>query len=248
MRNLALISFFLLVIQLPASGFRDSFQAATELFNAQLYDSAAHRYEEIISEGYYSSSLFYNTGNCYYLSGNYVLATYYFIKAKQLDPADESIQHNLKLARSELLNEPAGYELTDVPWIEMIIRSKPVNYWSWLALILLNLSFAGLILIRFRPALQNRSLILASSYVLLAAGIMFGTLSWYSLKTLEKNYLGMIVVENPGLYTAPSSTGSISQTIIAGTIVKIEEQTDQWLLVKNDSFRGWIKKETLKLF
>ncbi len=65
-----------------------------------LYQSAALRYERLISEaGIRNEKLYYNLGNAYYRSGDFGRAILNYRRAQALAPSDSNVRQNLEAAR-----------------------------------------------------------------------------------------------------------------------------------------------------
>jgi len=62
------------------------------------YQQAISNYEQILSSGFESAKLYFNLGNAYYKAGNINHAILNFERAKVLDPNDENIEFNIKMA------------------------------------------------------------------------------------------------------------------------------------------------------
>jgi hypothetical protein len=247
MRTILILLAFLFQLSASASDVNERASEAIQLYNAQLFDSSAKIFESIIAEGYNSPALLYNTGNAYYQAKQFPSAYYYFILARKGAPSDAAIQNNLTMTREELNEEVSGNDLVYISWLEMVAHSKTIDFWIWMTIILINLGFTGLMIRNFTKA-GRKNLILVGSILVLITGTVTLFFSLYSDKTTQFTNMGMIIPGDTELYSAPSATGSVVQAVPAGTILEVKETADEWLMVENEKIKGWIKKESLKLF
>jgi tetratricopeptide (TPR) repeat protein len=120
------------------------FEAANQAYRASDFQKAAKLYEEIESQGYESSELYYNLGNCYYKLNKVPAAILQFERAKRLDPDDEDIAHNLGLANLRVVDrvDPIP-QLFYVTWWRKWADLGSADRWAvlgisslWLAILL----------------------------------------------------------------------------------------------------------------
>src|ERR1044072_673873 len=74
------------------------FDSANAAYAAGKYEKAIQLYQKIEAENTVSAGLYFNLGNAYYKTNNTGKAILYYERAKMLDPDDEDINVNLKLA------------------------------------------------------------------------------------------------------------------------------------------------------
>ena len=77
------------------------FVEANEQYNKQNYDSAILLYDSIISNGFESSELYYNLGNCYYKTEDWAHAIWNYEKSLSLKKNINTIE-NLKLTKLKI--------------------------------------------------------------------------------------------------------------------------------------------------
>ncbi|RKY48241.1 MAG: hypothetical protein DRP91_06265, partial [Candidatus Neomarinimicrobiota bacterium] len=74
------------------------FEKANEKYLNGDYRGAIELYEKILKEGYESDRVYYNLGNAYYRVGELGRAILFYEKALKLNPGDENVRFNLRLA------------------------------------------------------------------------------------------------------------------------------------------------------
>lgn len=87
-------------IEVAAANATMLFEKANRLYREKKYAEAAELYEQMIASGIKSGAVYYNLGNSAYKKGQLSRAILNYERAKRLNPADENIQFNLKLAYS----------------------------------------------------------------------------------------------------------------------------------------------------
>ena len=95
MRNYVVYCFlFLLPAWLHAQTAQDLFAQGNAAYNGGNYDLAIEKYTLILDQELESSALYYNLGNAHYRLGKVAESIFYFEKAHQFSPGDESIRNN----------------------------------------------------------------------------------------------------------------------------------------------------------
>ncbi|WP_256259908.1 tetratricopeptide repeat protein [Winogradskyella luteola] len=75
------------------------FENANALYNEGKYAEAIDTYLSILDSGVHSSELYYNLANANYKLNNIAPSIFYYEKALQLNPDDETIKDNLSFAQ-----------------------------------------------------------------------------------------------------------------------------------------------------
>ena len=117
MKELKLITTLLLLLAsaLSAQGedtAAQSFYRGRESFDKKDYSAAIDHYKEAISKGAGGASLFFNLGTACLAEGRNGEGLYYLRRAEVLDPNDEDLQYNLKIARSRAVDKISRSEHT----------------------------------------------------------------------------------------------------------------------------------------
>ena len=73
-------------------------EKANAFYTTGDYQQAISNYEQILRTGQESAKLYFNLGNAYYKAGNMNHAILNFERAKVLEPNDENIDFNIKMA------------------------------------------------------------------------------------------------------------------------------------------------------
>ena len=94
-----------MVLNLFANDANKIIEKANNQYNRGLYDSAIINYQSVVDSGIEAGELYYNMGNTYYKNNDIASSILYYEKAKKLLPNDESIQYNLNIANSMIVDK-----------------------------------------------------------------------------------------------------------------------------------------------
>lgn len=220
------------------------FNQATTAYQNNAFDSARAIYSAILEQGYESANLYYNLGNCYYKLGNITSAILYYEKAKKIDPSDDDIAYNLKIAQSAIVDK-----IEEVPtfflvsWWQAFLNSFNVNEWGVLSILLLFVCFS---LLAANLFIQNSS-IKASFYLTSLVALFLSLLSiFFAFSQKHKiTQSTKAVVFSPSVtaYSTPESSGTKLFVIHEGLTIEITATNNQWVEVKlPNGTKGWIEK------
>ena len=120
---------------------------ANKAYSEGFYANAVELYKNVISSGYESVDLYYNLGNACYKLNDFSSAILYYEKARKLDPGNEDVNFNLKIANSKITDkiEPIP-ELFYKRWYRKLVESFSVDKWAKTGLTAL---FLGLFALAF---------------------------------------------------------------------------------------------------
>lgn len=240
----------LLVFSFANGGNHDELmQQANEAYINENYHQAIEIYEQIRQMEWESSVLYYNLGNAYYQTGQRGKAILNFERALRLDPNDESIRHNLRIARAEL---PERYEqlpqLFFLDWRDGFVRLLPVDGWAKIIVVLvMTLSLCiGLFFV-----LKNRVL----KKTIFMAGMVFLISLFLSIYAANRQYHfhhvrqeAILMSPRVTAKSAPGERGIDVFVIYEGVKVVIQAELMDWYEVRLPNGNvGWINRETLEV-
>src|SRR5713101_7431323 len=112
------------------------FGQANQLYRDGKYEKAAGVYEQIINNGYEGAALYYNLGNAYFKLKNIPSAILSYERARRLDPHDEEILYNLRLANLRVVDkiEPIP-QIFFVEWWHSLMNSFSSSGWAVAAIV-----------------------------------------------------------------------------------------------------------------
>ncbi|HSN50395.1 MAG TPA: tetratricopeptide repeat protein, partial [Bacteroidales bacterium] len=119
------------------SGEKEFVARGNKAYTDGFYADAVVSYKKVIASGYESPELYYNLGNAYFKLNEFPNAILYYEKAMKLDPGNEDIDFNLRIANSKIFDkiEPIP-ELFYKRWYSSLIGLMSVDGWAWMGIIL----------------------------------------------------------------------------------------------------------------
>ena len=210
------------------------------------FNLAIKDYEKVLLADGVSAALHYNLGCAYFNQKSYGKSILHFEKAKQLDPRDADIQHNLefsKLFLKDRFDLPEPMPL--VAWFTATRESLALvelRFIEMVLFVLLGISIVAYRLLRDRAIGKS---ILMLAYLL---GVMFVlSAGWLWDRTLssEENHV-VLLVHEANISSAPIPGSSTLFVIHEGTSAEILDATDTWYEIRlPDGKTGWIMHEAV---
>lgn len=243
-RKHKLLILFVVILTSSASGedthgVHKAFEEAEFLYQKNDFEGAVHIYEELLSKGIVSSSVYYNLGNAYFRSGNIGKTILNYERALRLSPNDKELKHNLSYVR-ELLQDKI--DPSEPPqWIQRVTRLHrlfPLNGLSVAASLfyMLALFFISVSILTpsFRKSLKTT---LLPPVVLFLVSLGIGT-----FKIIELRFSPAIVISDEAdVHYGPSQHETKAFVLHAGTKCTIRDVSGEWVLVWLSNDRGgWI--------
>lgn len=226
----------------------DNFVSANKAYSEGKYEEAIKLYEEILKENQESSSLYYNMGNAYFKSNNIARAILNYERAKKLNPDDEDINANLKLAVQKTEDK---IEVTPTMFLEQwktgITDLMSEKQWSVLVILLIitGLLIFSLYVLSDRNVFKQIGFFGGSSLLILALFTFFIAKTKYN-DTINSN-IGIITSSSVTVKSSPLDKGTRLFLLHEGTKVKITKKNEEWteIQIANGNI-GWIKTTELE--
>lgn len=242
----------IVLMQLPAFLFGQDYEAniqkAEQYYAEAKYDSASMAYQKVLDEGYHSAELYYNLGNTFYKLNDMPSAILYYEKALKLDPSNENVLFNLKLANSRIQDKIESLpQLFFIRWYVGLYNMYSVDNWAKISLVLFSV-FALFSLFYFlgkQIYIRKTGFYIGLLFLFLSAASLFLT---YKKDKSQKEQAGAIVF-TPAVTvkSSPNANGVDLFVIHEGTKLQIIDQVGQWCEIKiaNGSI-GWIEAKSIK--
>ncbi|MCF7824995.1 MAG: tetratricopeptide repeat protein [Candidatus Marinimicrobia bacterium] len=213
------------------------------------FKKAIGEYEKILAADGVSAALHYNLGCAYFNQENYGKAILHFEKARQLDPRDPDIQHNLKFTKLFLKDR---FDLPDpmpvVAWFNTLRKSLSLSELKQLELILFSLTIIGFLLYRLLLSHYSARIFLITS---VTTGIMsLLSAGWlWSRTATDLNHQAVLLSDEANVVSAPVPGSGTLFVIHEGTTGEILNTTDSWYEIRlPDGKMGWIVHEVVGIF
>jgi tetratricopeptide (TPR) repeat protein len=248
MKNILLVLWWLMAGSIQAGEMDILIQKANQSYIEGMYAQAAEQYKKVILLGYESSELYYNLGNAYYKMNDLPNAILWYERARRLDPGNEEINFNLKVANNKISDkiEPLP-ELFYIRWFRSLTTSYPSDTWAWGTVILFISSlFLGALYRTTRILILRKTgfwvgmacFILALSFLLFA---------WSSHHYLCKKNEAIIFAPTVTVKSSPDEKAIDLFVIHEGTRIVLKDRIGEWheIQIANGSV-GWIRASTLQ--
>lgn len=207
------------------------------------YSKAIELYEGIANKGLESSELYFNIGNAYFKSNNIALAILYYERAKKLNPSDEDITVNLKLANQKVEDKiEAAPQLFLTQWKNGIVDLMSEKAWSIFCIILLAIA---LILFSIFITSGNRSLKQAGFFggmVLIISAFVTLFIAQQKYTQTKYNSDAIITSASVTVMGSPNEKGTKLFVLHEGIKVNVIQENDGWSEIKIANGNvGWVK-------
>ncbi len=219
-------------------------EQANQAYIDESYYEAVELYEQIAGMELESAVLYYNLGNAYYKTGQYAMAILNYERALRLNPSDDNILHNLRVAKSKVgdRSEPMP-RLFFIEWHDSILQLQSVDGWAITSIVfitLFSLFIALLFIIKNRK--QKQAYLVASVLMLL----LFFISLYSASKQYERHYLvqeAIVMTPRVTAKSAPSENAVDVFVIHEGRKLEITGELNDWYEVRlPDGNVGWIKR------
>lgn len=244
---LILIPAFFVFSAVKSFAITEKTDSALVYYSNSEYQKALDIYLSFIEEGYSSSGLFYNIGNCYYKLSDLPAAILWFERAKILNPSNEDIQVNLKIANSQIKNQQDELpQVFYVTWYNQILNLFNSNSWAWLSFVffIMLLSSAAVYLFTSKTSYKKIAFIIG---VIMIVCTSLSLLFSIQQKNKQINNTHAIVFEYSLVKSSPSEQGSNLFEIHEGLKVEVLETLNDWSNIRlSDGKQGWLPSQNIE--
>lgn len=211
---------------------------ANQAYEAGDFKRALARYRRLVEENGAGAAVAYNLGNTHYRLEDRGRAILWYERARRLDPRDEDIRHNLKLARSALQDEPASaWEALD---LALTPRELPAVT-AFLAWLLFGVAGTALWLGIAWP--RVRIAVCACALLLAAAG------AWWALREQHAARPWAVILDPAvEVRSGPGTQYAVGFTAPAGRRALILNRRPGWVEIglPAQSLKGWVKDGSIE--
>lgn len=244
--NYILLFVFILAIPFYAQPVEQLMNDGNDSYKNEQWQSAVDSYNKILNQGYESAALYYNLGNAYFKSGQLGEAILNYERGLKLEPGDEDIQFNLRLANTRTVDK-----IQEVPklfiteWWDLFISAFNVSGWAFVVILffLAFLIFIGLYFMSGSINLQRLSI-----YGGIVSGISLVVLLIVLVLAYNREVTsdyGVVLTDTVNVKVSPTEESSDSFVIHEGLKFEIQDQLDDWVKIKlADGKVGWLPSNT----
>lgn len=214
------------------------------------YENAVKLYESIIDKGLEAPELYFNLGNAYYRSNNIAYAILNYERAKKLDPDNEDILVNLKLANQKTEDKiDVAPQLFLTEWKDAIVKIMTERAWSIFCIVCITIAF---ILFSIYVSMQDRMVKQIGFWggsVLFVVSILLFFIAKDAYNQTKYSRDAIITSATVTATGSPNENGTKLFILHEGTKVSIIQQEDSWteIRIANGNV-GWVNSKSLKQF
>ncbi len=220
---------------------------ANKLYQEGQYESAIQSYHKILSQGYESGPLYFNLGNAYFRTGKLGYAIYNYEKGLKLDPNDDDLTYNLRIANSRTVDKISEVpKLFIISWWEGIVTLLTITGWSVLVIVFYFILIAGVgVYLLIRKAILQRIAFITSS-LSLAVLILISVFLFARINREASTNYGILLSPNYTVKVSPDSRSNDAFVIHEGIRFTIEDHVGNWDKIRLvDGKVGWVERNSL---
>ena len=223
------------------------FEEANNFYIKKNYKKSIELYELMLERGLGNSAVFYNLGNSYYRSEDIGNAIWAYRNANRLNPRDNDIAHNLKIAETskiDRINSPPLFLIHD---FYRKIKSSITIF----ELVLLGgiLSFTLSLTWIMRSFFEKRIGLLKNIFQMFLVLVIIVHLCIVDMIFEKKKIINeAIIVKKIEAKSGPfSGDNKVLFQINKGSIVEILEEKNNWSeIILIDGKQGWVLSNALR--
>ncbi|NND94957.1 MAG: tetratricopeptide repeat protein [Flavobacteriales bacterium] len=218
-----------------------------ELYEAANYEQAIALYIEA-DNLIESADLHFNLGNAYYKNNELGKSILHYEKALMLEPGDEDIKHNLKLAKNLTLDKLDDSVENDFSiWWTATLLKIGMDRLAYLSILAAFLSVIGWIMFRVSTTRNKRQLgfTMGIGCLIIAIGTSLSSLDAKSSIMYQSN--GIILSKRVAVQSAPDEESTELFILHEGSKVTIESVRGAWTNVSiPNGNEGWMKSHQIE--
>ncbi len=225
------------------------FQEANTHYSQQEYATAIKLWEDIITNGDQTSEVYYNLGNAYYKIGEIGKAVVNYERAKKLDPEDEDIDYNLKLAYKETIDkiEPLP-KVFYKEWWESMVVSTSIDHRAILFVTLLWVTLVIFIVYKFTAVVIVKKALFFVLIISLLTSITLGYLTYVQNLHLSQHREAIIINTSVYVKGSPDEDAQNVFMLHEGTKVEVLDAISDWRKIKIANGNvGWTMNSELEI-
>jgi tetratricopeptide (TPR) repeat protein len=222
---------------------------ANQAYSKQDYAKATELYKKVIVNGYESFELYYNLGNSYFKTGQLSSAILYYEKARKLNPSDEDLNFNLKVANSRIVDKiDVIPELFIKTWSNNLVSFLNADNWAKLTVITSCLFFILLLLYLFSGTMILRKFAFWFSILFLIIAATSFVFAKHQFNDVNKIKEAIVFTPTVNIKSSPDQNSIDLFVIHEGLKVRVIDQINDWyeIRIANGS-KGWVKNTDIEI-
>lgn len=236
---------FLFIILISNILYANTFEEANKYYISKQYDKALELYLELAKQQEPTANLYYNIGNCYFRLNQLGYAILFYEKAYKIDPDDESIQKNLKIANSRTIDKIVPVSKIFIyKWLDNIIQLNSPNTFAIWNIILIWISIAFAILFFITTKSNIRRISFYASLVFFGLFLITMWLGYHSQQFHQQTQNGVVLAKSVYVKSSPDPNSADLFILHEGTKFEIQDNIADWYKVRLvNGATGWIEEK-----
>jgi tetratricopeptide (TPR) repeat protein len=222
-------------------------KSANNFYQSENYQLSIESYQKILGQGFESGALYFNLGNAYFKSGKLGYAIYCYEKGLKLEPNDEDLSYNLRIAQTRTFDKITELpKLFIIAWWEGLVTSLSISAWSFIVILIFWILLISIAVYYFsrNPNFQRISFL--SSSISLAVLIVVVVLLFARVNREAATNYGILLQQTYSVKVSPDVKGSDAFIIHEGIKFSIEDHVNDWVKIRLvDGKIGWIQKNVM---
>lgn len=243
------IFLFFITLSLPSFAMAQSKATADEAYSKERYNDALHIYQSLVKQGE-SAEVYYNLANCYYRLDSIAQAILWYERALVLEPGDNDIRFNLRLARTKTIDKIIPEEeLFFVRWFRSLLNMFSVSGWQTISILLFVLSLISFGCYFLCSGLMFRKLGFYGGFVFLLLVVASNIMAWQQQQRQHVHNRTILMEQAVTVKSTPSENGTDLFLLHNGTSMQIiDDSMPEWYQIKlSDGKEGWISSKSVEL-
>jgi tetratricopeptide (TPR) repeat protein len=249
-REYILLSIVMLFASVSSFAIRDLEVKAEKAYGEKNYKEAISAYESILKEGLTSYKLYYNLGNAYYKNNELGKAIYNYELANKLQPNNQDIKTNLKIANEKTIDKIESKENFFIGAIKSgLVNALSTTGWAWCSIfsLVVALALAFLFFTSSQFTLKRIGFFLSGlSFIVFIVAMIMG---FTALEDKQITNFAIILNRESKIHEEPTINSSSKFSLHEGTRVSVLESNPNWTNIKlENGNEGWVKTTDVGLF
>ncbi len=225
------------------------FKKGVEYYSSSNYQEALKEWTDIYNTGSRSATLDYNIGNAYFKLNNVPGAILFYERALLLKPADNSINYNLQIARSLVVDKFEEIpELFFVRWFDFLSLLVSTNTWAIISVISFILFLVLLSVYIYSSKYRLKVIAFWFAFMVLIISASSLTFTMRNKSLVYDSHKAIIFAPSINGKSAPDNSGTDLFVLHEGSKVSVEDTVGDWSEIKlSDGNKGWVPSNSLTI-
>lgn len=225
--------------------FANSFDLANKYYTEKQFHKALEIYLDLTKKTEPTANLYYNIGNCYYRLNQIGNAILFYEKALKINPDDESIQKNLKIANTKTIDRitPVS-KIFLYQWYDDLIQKNSPKFFSISSIVFIWVSI-GFAILFFITKLSNIRKF--SFYLSLISFFLFFVMIWFGYQSdsfRQQTQVAVLTVQSVYVKSSPDANSIDLFIIHEGTKFELKDNLSDWFKIRlSNGATGWIEEK-----